>query len=44
MGAVSSPKRVVAPTSVKGSTAIVMVWARGPSESRTSTRKSSMAG
>ena len=37
-------QRVVAPTKVNGSTAIVIVWAFGPSERRISTRKSSMAG
>ena len=44
MGAVSNPKRVVAPTSVKGSIFIVKVSALGPSDRRMSTCQSSMAG
>jgi hypothetical protein len=37
IGAVSSPKRVVAPTSVNRSISIVIVCALGPSERRIST-------
>jgi hypothetical protein len=38
IGGVSMPSRVVAPTSVKRSIGIVIVWALGPSDSRMSMR------
>ena len=43
-GDVSIPRRVVAPTSVNRSIGMVMVCAFGPSDSRISILKSSIAG